>query len=64
MTHILADNRAAPDVPHESLPLNVHKITSIYNNILFVGSCLVTKAFIGNLPVMGRGWVVIKYIGQ
>ena len=27
----------------------------------FVGSCLATKFFIGNLPAMGRGWVIIKY---
>ena len=26
----------------------------------FVGSCLATKVFIGNLPAMGRGWVIIK----
>ena len=25
-----------------------------------VGSCLATKVFIGNLPVTGRGWVIIK----
>ena len=25
-----------------------------------VGSCLATKVFIGNLPAMGRGWVIIK----
>ena len=27
---------------------------------IFVGSCLATKLFIGNLPAMGRGWVIIK----
>ena len=27
---------------------------------MLVGSCLATKAFIGNLPAMGRGWVIIK----
>ena len=26
----------------------------------FVGSCLATKIFIGNLPAMGRGCVIIK----
>ena len=26
----------------------------------FVGSCLATKVFIGNLPAMGRGWVIIR----
>ena len=26
----------------------------------FVGSCLATKVFIGNLPAMRRGWVIIK----
>ena len=26
----------------------------------FVGSCLATKVFIGNLPAMGRGWIIIK----
>ena len=25
-----------------------------------VGSCLATKVFIGNLPAMGRRWVIIK----
>ena len=30
----------------------------------FVGSCLATKVFIGNLPAMGREWVTIEYIGQ
>ena len=28
---------------------------------MFVGSCLATKVFIGNLLAMGRGWVIIKY---
>ena len=28
---------------------------------VFVGSCLAIKVFIGNLPAMGRGWVIIKY---
>ena len=28
--------------------------------ILFIGSCLATKDFIGNLLAMGRGWVIIK----
>ena len=28
---------------------------------IFVGSCLATKVFIGNLPTTGRGWVIIKY---
>ena len=27
---------------------------------MFVGSCLATKVFIGNLPAMGRGWVIIE----
>ena len=27
---------------------------------VFVGSCLATKVFIGNLPATGRGWVIIK----
>ena len=27
---------------------------------VFVGSCLATKVFIGNLPAMGREWVIIK----
>ena len=27
---------------------------------VFVGSCPATKVFIGNLPAMGRGWVIIK----
>ena len=27
---------------------------------VFVGSCLATKVFIGNLLAMGRGWVIIK----
>ena len=26
---------------------------------VLVGSCLATKVFIGNLPAMGRGWVII-----
>ena len=30
--------------------------------MVFVGSCLATKVFIGNLPAMGRGWVIIKYM--
>ena len=28
---------------------------------VFVGSCLATKVFIGNLSAMGRGRVIIKY---
>ena len=27
---------------------------------VFVGSCLVTKVFRGNLPATGRGWIIIK----
>ena len=27
---------------------------------MFVGSYLATKVFIGNLPAMGRRWVIIK----
>ena len=27
---------------------------------VFVGSCLATKVFIGNLPATGRGWVITK----
>ena len=27
---------------------------------VFVGSCLATKVFIGNLPATGRGCVIIK----
>ena len=27
---------------------------------MLVGSCLATKVFIGNLPAMGRDWVIIK----
>ena len=27
---------------------------------MLVGSCLATKVFIGNLPALGRGWVIIK----
>ena len=27
---------------------------------VFVGSCLATKVFIGNLPAMGREWVIMK----
>ena len=26
----------------------------------FVGSCLATKVFVGDLPAMGRGWVIMK----
>ena len=32
----------------------------IHVRVLFVGSCLATKVFIGNLPAMGRDWVIIK----
>ena len=31
-----------------------------HNIFPFVGSCLATKVFIGNLQAMGRGWVIIK----
>ena len=27
---------------------------------VFVGSCLVAKVFIGDLPATGRGWVITK----
>ena len=27
---------------------------------VFIGSCLATKVFIGNLLATGRGWVIIK----
>ena len=27
---------------------------------VFVGICLATYVFIGNLPATGRGWVIIK----
>ena len=32
----------------------------MHNVYVLVGSCLATKVFIGNLPSMGRGWVIIK----
>ena len=45
-------------------------ISSVYNHCMhiscvhsvctFVGSCLATEVFIGNLLAMGRGWVIIK----
>ena len=31
---------------------------------VFVGSCLATKLFIGNLPATGRGWVIIKLVND
>ena len=33
----------------------------VYTVYVFVGSCLANKVGIGNLPAMGRGWVIIKY---
>ena len=27
---------------------------------VFVGGCLITEVFVGNLPATGRGWVIIK----
>ena len=36
---------------------NYYNYTHAY---IFVGSCLATKVFIGNLPAMGMGWVIIK----
>ena len=33
--------------------------TCVYVHV-FVGSCLATKVFIGNLPAMRWGWVIIK----
>ena len=27
---------------------------------MFDGSCLATKVFIGNLPAVGKGWVIMK----
>ena len=39
----------------------VHVYVSVDVHVcVFVGSCLATKVFIGNLPAMGRGWVIIK----
>ena len=32
------------------------RICTLY---MFIGSCLATKVFIGNLPAMGWGWVII-----
>ena len=48
------------------LNLCTHKLVRIikvllYVVFIFVGSCLATKVFIGNLPAMGRGWIIIKY---
>ena len=34
--------------------------SSDWSTFVLVGSCLATKVFIGNLPAMGRGWVIIK----
>ena len=42
---------------------NIHITTKTQYNVkilLFVGSCLATKVFIGNLLAMGRDWVIIK----
>ena len=38
----------------DNIHVHVHVIC------MFGGSCLATKVFIGNLPAMGRGWVIIK----
>ena len=40
--------------------LHLHKKKATSNVQQFVGSCLATKVFIGNLTAMGRGWVIIK----
>ena len=46
--------------PHKSLILeNRYTFVCMYV-CLFVGSCLATKVFIGNLPATRRGWVIIK----
>ena len=37
-----------------------YRVYVLYCVSRFVGSCLATKVFIGNLLAMGRGWVIIK----
>ena len=39
----------------------VYVCVRVYTIYVFVGSCLATKVCIGNMPAMGRGWVIIKY---
>ena len=48
--------------PYISIPVCVHVCGCICvcTVCTFVGSCLATKVFIGNLLAMGRGWVIIK----
>ena len=46
---------------HIQMEMGVTSCECVYNSIyVFVGSCLATKVFIGNLPAMRRGWVIIK----
>ena len=40
--------------------MHMYNYVCTYVMYAFVGSCLATKVFIGNLPAMGRGWVIIK----
>ena len=48
------------DVHRKSVyPMCVYEVYA-HTTHVFVGSCLATKVFIGNLPAMGRGWVIIK----
>ena len=48
------------------IAINMHyDNTKVYVQViqyayLLVRSCLAIKVFIGNLPAMGRGWVIIK----
>ena len=40
--------------------MNISYMHATKTTKLFVGSCLATKVFIGNLLAMGREWVIMK----
>ena len=45
---------------HDKFYEHDHVPSSYIVATMLVGSCLANKVFIGNLPAMGRGWVIIK----
>ena len=64
---LIATEATSLPQPHICIQITVHNTLShtysthtLTQTHTFVGSCLATKVFIGNLPAMGRGWVIIK----
>ena len=64
---ILSSTQTSCDINSWPLAVQAQATTHTGNIILFVGTYinyLATKAFMGNLPATGSGWVIVKISGS